>query len=945
MSQLLRRTLQVLLPLVVLAGAAGAAYVMYLNRPPVETQAPVVEPPGVRVQRVSYETTTLSISSQGTVQPRTSSQLVPEISGPVVEVARSFAVGGFFEAGDVLLRIDPYDYQQAVIAGQAQLAQAELRLAQEEAEAEVARREWNELGRGTANALTLRQPQVDDARAAVAAAEAALDRADRDLERAEIKAPYAGRVQSKDVDVGQFVTKGNPIARIYAVDSAEVRLPLPDEQLAYVNVPLSYRGSAQGEGPAVTISSNFAGQEYTWQGRIVRTESEIDPVSRMVHVVAEVEDPYAPGNDPSRPPLAAGMFVEAEIEGRAVNDVVVLPWSALRGRDQVLVVDDANRLRFRQVEVLRSTTDTVMVSGGLAEGEAVSVSTLDTVTDGMAVRIIDDGVRMAENAAPQATSPAETTRGIRAPDWRSSREEQLAFIRQQLAQQDTTTETVSSDPAPADVSGQSTPPSSGSNDRTNATFNPDPTRSAETTAAVEAPDWSSSREEQLAFVRRQLARRGVTTETAPSESSLDDLSRQSASPISPAEDRESATFALDPRQSREEQIAAVRRELARLTAASADAVATNPIPPTVASARPNRATRQPDSVVEPGRVGNARGDRDLTGREAEAGRGRPDAPSTPETSALNSSPEPAPAPEPTPTPEPAPTTASATGSAAVRQVAVLPFANLSRDRGDTEISATLTTALRAALVDEAMGVVPLSATEGAGALAAAEASAAQWLVGGGYQRVGNQLRITARVLGVADGDLVGSVKVDGTLDALDQLTDQMITAVRTELGGAADPAPRPSRDPDTSVGVALALFANISRNPADEQLGQDLKTALTNGLQQLERVSIVPIEAPDDTAALNAASDQRATWLITGGYQRVADQLRVTAHLLDVETGNFVQTVKVDGTLDSVVALQERVQAALEDAVRDALSASDTPDTAAAHGADARTDRTLGQDS
>jgi TolB-like protein len=211
--------------------------------------------------------------------------------------------------------------------------------------------------------------------------------------------------------------------------------------------------------------------------------------------------------------------------------------------------------------------------------------------------------------------------------------------------------------------------------------------------------------------------------------------------------------------------------------------------------------------------------------------------------------------------------------------------------------------------------------------------------------VGNQLRITARVLGVADGDLVGSVKVDGTLDALDQLTDQMITAVRTELGGAADPAARPSRDPDTSLGVALALFANISRNPADEQLGQNLKTALTNGLQQLERVSIVPIEAPDDTAALNAASDQRATWLITGGYQRVADQLRVTAHLLDVETGDVVQTVKVDGTLDSVVALQERVQAALEDAVRDALSASDTPDTAAAHGADARTDRTLGQDS
>ena len=167
-------------------------------------------------------------------------------------------MGGFFEAGDVLLRIDPYDYQQAVITGRSQLAQAELRLAQEEAEAEVARREWQDLGRGDASRLTLRQPQMEDARASVAAAKAALDRATRDLERADITAPYAGRVQSKEVDVGQFVNKGNTVARIYAIDSAEVRLPLPDEELAYVDVPLSYRGTSRQSGPRVTISSNFA---------------------------------------------------------------------------------------------------------------------------------------------------------------------------------------------------------------------------------------------------------------------------------------------------------------------------------------------------------------------------------------------------------------------------------------------------------------------------------------------------------------------------------------------------------------------------------------------------------------------------------------------------------------------------------------------------------------
>ena len=402
-----------------MGGAGGAAYLMYLNRPPVETQVPVVEPPSVRIQRVTFESVPLTVSSQGTVQPRTSSQLVPEISGPVIEVAQSFAVGGFFEAGDVLLKIDPYDYQQAVITGRAQLAQAQLRVAQEEAEAEVARREWQELGRGDASALTLRQPQVDDALAAVASAEAALDRAARDLERAEIKAPYAGRVQSKDVDIGQFVNKGTAVARIYAVDSAEIRLPLPDEELAYLNVPMSYRNSERQSGSPVTILAAFGGREHTWQGRIVRTESEIDPVSRMVHVVAEVRDPYAASSDPSRPPLASGMFVEAEIEGRTVDNVVILPWSALRGRDQVLVVDDSNRLRFRQVEILRSTSEEVLIRSGLAEGEAVCISALDTVTDGMLVQVTDDEVRMAANEtvppAPAATGAPDRNATANAP--------------------------------------------------------------------------------------------------------------------------------------------------------------------------------------------------------------------------------------------------------------------------------------------------------------------------------------------------------------------------------------------------------------------------------------------------------------------------------------------------------------------------------------------------
>ena len=383
-------TLKVVLPVGVIAAAGLGAYAIVLNKPEVPLDPRPTELPGIRVHTVSLEDVPLTVVSQGTVRPRTESQLVPEIAGQVIWVSPSFASGGFFEQGEALLRIDPYDYQQAVVSAQSQLAQARLRLAQEEAEADVARKEWQELGRGDATALTLREPQMADARAAVAAVQASIDRARRDLERAEITAPYAGRVREKSVDVGQFLTVGSPVATIYAVDSAEVRLPLPDAELAYLDLPLAYRGRAGAPGPRVALRANFAGSAHAWQGRIVRTEAEIDPVSRMVHVVAQVADPYAPGRDPSRPPLAVGMFVEAEIEGRVARQVVVLPRAALRGRNEVLVVDEDDRVWLRTVDVFRSTTENVIVRAGLEAGERVCISPLDAVTDGMRVEVVDE---------------------------------------------------------------------------------------------------------------------------------------------------------------------------------------------------------------------------------------------------------------------------------------------------------------------------------------------------------------------------------------------------------------------------------------------------------------------------------------------------------------------------------------------------------------------------
>ena len=390
MKRALFRILQIVLPLGVVGVALVVAFVLISSRPPVVTQAPNIPPPGVRVHQVTLEEVPLTIVSQGTVRPRTESQLVSEVAGRVIWVSPSFAEGGFFEANDVLVRIDTFDYEQAIVTARSQLAQARLLLAQEEAEADVAAREWSELGRGDARALALREPQLEDARASVAAAEANLERARRDLERAQIVAPYAGRVRRKDVDLGQFVTVGAAVATIYAVDLAEVRLPLPDEELAYLDLPLSYRGVTSQPTPAVTLQAIFAGETHEWEGLIVRTESEIDPVSRMVHVVAEVRDPYAAGPHPNRPPLAVGMYVTAEIDGRTVRNVAVVPRAALRGASQVVVVGPDDRISFRDIDILRATTDTLFVRDGLAAGELVAVSPLDAATDGMLVQIAND---------------------------------------------------------------------------------------------------------------------------------------------------------------------------------------------------------------------------------------------------------------------------------------------------------------------------------------------------------------------------------------------------------------------------------------------------------------------------------------------------------------------------------------------------------------------------
>ena len=377
--------LKILLPIIVLIIGMLGAFALVKSREVVQPKPTEVPPPLVRVQSVYFTDFQLIVPAQGTVAPRTQTTLVSQVAGQIIKVSPAFANGGFFEKGDVLLTIDPRDYEVAVAQAQVQVAQAKLRLAREEEEAAIARDEWKRLGSGEPTDLVLRKPQIDEARATIAAAEGALMRASLNLERTQIRAPYPGRVRTKNADVGQYVNPGSPLGHIYAIDYAEVRLPVSDEQLAYLDLPFSFRNNPHdNSGPDVRFHATFAGREHIYMGRIVRIEGEIDARSGMIALVGRVDNPYRQRAN-NTPPLAVGMFVTAEILGHHTENVVVIPRAALRGKNRVLVVT-SNRLYYRTIDILRADAEKVVVKSGLKSGEQLCVSPIDTVVDGMRVR-------------------------------------------------------------------------------------------------------------------------------------------------------------------------------------------------------------------------------------------------------------------------------------------------------------------------------------------------------------------------------------------------------------------------------------------------------------------------------------------------------------------------------------------------------------------------------
>lgn len=360
-----------------------AAAMTALRPEPVKVEAPE-NALAVKILKMKSTQAVLLIQSQGSVLPRTRTSLISEVSGAVLKVSPQFMVGGTFDKGDTLLTLDPSDYEVALQRAEASLISRQAQLTFEQARATQAKKEWAMTGRPYAQApiLALREPYLDEARANVLQAEAEVKQALQKLQRTTIRAPYAGMVSAKLVDVGQYVTVGTPLGESFAIDVVEIRLPLTDNDMAMMN---KVEFSSAVDAPKIVLSALVAGQTVTWNADLVRSEGVVNQLNRSQYVVAQVADPYGIIRPASGPVLLVGTFVRASIAGKTLSNVFRVPRHAMLEGKQVALVDAQSRLRLTSVKTTFGDDEFYYVSAGLKAGDEVIVSAIGTAIEGMKV--------------------------------------------------------------------------------------------------------------------------------------------------------------------------------------------------------------------------------------------------------------------------------------------------------------------------------------------------------------------------------------------------------------------------------------------------------------------------------------------------------------------------------------------------------------------------------
>lgn len=382
------RKKQIFIPIVILIAGILVFFLFSSMKKPPEEKEEVDNTPIVAVEPISVAPMTLQVNSYGVVEPKYETELVAQISGQIVELSDTFVRGGFVKQGQLLARIDPNDYEAALIDAEATMASARASLHTERAQGLVAEQEWKRITDTSPTELSLRKPQLAQEIARVKAAQASVLRAKRNLERTEIRAPYDAMIASRNVGLGSFVGTGSMVGKLLGTDIAEVRLPVADNQLEFL--------IAQGENAKVNLIGTFAGRETIWAAKIVRNEGVIDSKSRMSYLVAEINDPYALVNDNNETPVRFGSYVKAKILGLELAQATSIP-RYLVENSRVALLDSESKLHYSEVTIVRQNGKNVIISKGLSDGDQLIVSALDYPIDGMKLALIGDKPKQDED--------------------------------------------------------------------------------------------------------------------------------------------------------------------------------------------------------------------------------------------------------------------------------------------------------------------------------------------------------------------------------------------------------------------------------------------------------------------------------------------------------------------------------------------------------------------
>ena len=369
-------------PIFIIGFGLAVAYFLYWlgqTKPQSISAAPPIE---VEVEILTQNNHQILISSTGTTQPITQTALTSEVGGEIIYRSKKFSEGSSVIEGEILAKIDDTDLQLQYNNALLQLRTAEVQSEVQKAEAEVAEEAWEKIGEGTAKDLTLKKPQLKQVEAALNVAKAQVESAKKKLDKTDITAPYTGRIQSVSIDLGSTILPGQPVGVIYTANQIEISLPVKDSDLAFLDIPMDGRKLSDNEKSLVTISAPYKGKVQKWKGNIERVDGVIDPVTRMIKIIASFKNEFLEENQTTLP---IGLFVEAEINGKFLENVFIVPNVSLTTNNEILIVDRNNQIEMRKIVVLKKLKDSVIIKDGLSIGERIIVSKLNIVTAGMDV--------------------------------------------------------------------------------------------------------------------------------------------------------------------------------------------------------------------------------------------------------------------------------------------------------------------------------------------------------------------------------------------------------------------------------------------------------------------------------------------------------------------------------------------------------------------------------